>query len=451
MSQEVSEELRGLIKQFVQTYCSVVDLELDETLAPNRWFMPLNSYVSKKEASHYFLLSAALSDYKLTGNPRNIRMLLHHLHETLQQKLYTSKNPSDFTYEVMKYEQDIRKLDQLGEAKEEIPDVLCSVNRFVEKEAHGDLVQYTTKLNQKGLKPKDLVEDFSYNVKRMNKHHKSKSWLYLRWLVRPSPDLAIFSYNSKDLMVALTTPKLRVCAALGLAQNENLAFELNAKKRPESWWKDTAEFDADTASLSNFAASLFPNDPAKVDFPFFILGTWLEYADLTEIFLQKSLRFLTKKYLEMGQPIMRYLTVVSHYNKSYLVTEPGPFTGLEREAYDYLKKKDIMFNYEPLEFRLLKANSSGPKSYKPDFLILRYTDIGRKVLIETHGIWDNLKEFLDKLRLFKQNYGEFFCLILIVPDDLAETINKLDKKHESYDILWKQSEYKTRLENFRRS
>jgi hypothetical protein len=96
-------------------------------------------------------------------------------------------------------------------------------------------------------------------------------------------------------MVSLTTPKFRVYAALGFSDNENLPFELSIKNQPESWWKNTAEFDADAEKLTNFAKSLFPEDPAKVDFPFYILGTWLEYSDLTLTSLENSLKLLHPK------------------------------------------------------------------------------------------------------------------------------------------------------------
>jgi len=106
-------------------------------------------------------------------------------------------------------------------------------------------------------------------------------------------------------MVSLTSPKFRVYVALGLSDNENLPFELNIKNRPESWWKSTAEFDADAEKLTNFACSLFPEDPAKVDSPFFILETWLEYSDLTPTSLEKSMRFFIQKHDEFLQPLTR--------------------------------------------------------------------------------------------------------------------------------------------------
>ncbi len=449
MPQEVPDDLKDLIVRFVQTYSSVPDLELDLYLNPKPWFMPLNSNRAKQEAAHYFLLAAALTDYQLTGNPRNVRMLLNHLHTALGSKLYAITNPSEFACEIGKFEQQIEKLDHLGQAKAEIPEVLCSVNKFVANKAYGNLITYTTKLTLKGRKPKDLVEELSYSVKRLNKHNKAKSWLYLRWMVRYAPDLALFQFDPKDLMVSLTTPKFRVYAALGLGENENLPFELSIKNRPESWWKNTAEFDADAARLTNFARSLFPDDPAKVDFPFFILGTWLEYSDLTLPSMEKSMRFFIQKHNEFLQPLMRYLTVVYHYNRIGERIEPGAFSALELDVYGFLRNKQVIFNYEFMEFYLSKENSA--LTYKPDFLLPQLTNNGRKVLLEPHGVRSNLKDFLCKLALFRKHYGDYFCLILIVPDDFAQTIEKYDPEHGAYDFLWKQSNYKTQFENLHSS
>src|SRR3989304_76322 len=115
MPQEVPNGLKELIVRFVQTYSSVPDLELDLYLNPKPWFMPLNSNESKREAAHYFFHAAALSDYMLTGNPRNVRILLNHLYLALGPKLYTIKNSSEFTREICKFERQIEKVDHLGQ------------------------------------------------------------------------------------------------------------------------------------------------------------------------------------------------------------------------------------------------------------------------------------------------------------------------------------------------
>jgi len=283
----------------------------------------------------------------------------------------------------------------------------------------------------------------------MNKQNKSKSWLYLRWMVRGFPDLALLPYNPKDLMVPLTTPSYRVYAALGLSDNENLPFELSVKNRPDSWWSNTAEFDADAERLTTFARSLFPDDPAIVDFPFFILGTWLEYSDLTPTSLQKSLSFFIKKHRELMQPLMRYLTVVYHYNRAgEAIVEPGAFTALERDVYDFLKRKQVVFSYEFMEFNLTQETGL---SYKPDFLLPQFTNKGRKVLLEPHGVKTNVMQFLVKTSIFRRHFGQYFCLILIVPDDYVELIDRFDPMHRSHDFMWKQSNYKIQLENFQRT
>jgi hypothetical protein len=102
-----------------------------------------------------------------------------------------------------------------------------------------------------------------------------------------------------------------------------------------------------------------------------------------------------------------------------------------------------------MEFQLSKENSAF--TYKPDFLLPQITNKGRKVLLEPHGIKSNLKEVLGKLAAFRIHYGDYFCLILIVPDDFVETINDLDPNKNSYDFLWKQSNYRIQFESFRSS
>jgi hypothetical protein len=157
-------------------------------------------------------------------------------------------------------------------------------------------------------------------------------------------------------MVPLTTPKFRVYAALGLSSNENLPFKLSTKNKPKSWWINTQEFDADADRLTSFARELFPDDPAKVDFPFFILGTWLEYSDLTPASIEKSMKCFLQKHEEFLQPLIRYLTVVYHYNRIGERIEPGAFSALELDVYDFLRSKQVIFTYEFIEFNLSKEN-----------------------------------------------------------------------------------------------
>ena len=143
---------------------------------------------------------------------------------------------------------------------------------------------------------------------------------------------------------------------------------------------------------------------------------------------------------------MRYLTVVNHYDQIGPSQRLGAFSALERDLYDFLTKRQVIFNYEFMEFQLSQEGTRGSVTYKPDFLLSRITNKGRKILLEPHGVKNNLGNFLFKLRLFRIHYKEYFCLILIVPDDFIPLIEKMDPKHHSYDFLWKQSNYKIEFE-----
>jgi hypothetical protein len=141
--------------------------------------------------------------------------------------------------------------------------------------------------------------------------------------------------------------------------------------------------------------------------------------------------------------------VVYHYNRIGERIDPGAFSALELDIYEFLRKKQIIFNYEFMEFCLSKNNPV--LTYKPDFLLPQFTCKGRKVLLEPHGIKSNLMEFLAKLAVFRKHYGDYFCLIIIVPDEFTKIIYEYDQWHTAYDFLWKHSNYKTQFENFRSS
>jgi hypothetical protein len=129
----------------------------------------------------------------------------------------------------------------------------------------------------------------------------------------------------------------------------------------------------------------------------------------------------------------------------------GAFGSFEKGVYEFLKTKQSKFDYEFLEFYLPeKSNITGENlTYRPDFLLPQITDQGRKILLEPHGINTGLEEFLSKLSIFTKFYGAHFSLILIVPDQNIDTIQKIDLDHQAYDALWKQSTYKGEFEKLR--
>ncbi|MBW9222783.1 DUF2400 family protein [Methanothermococcus sp. SCGC AD-155-C09] len=141
----------------------------------------------------------------------------------------------------------------LGKLEEMIPEILASVNMFVMKKAVGDLINYSRMFQ----KPYNFVEVIGNNIPRMGKgknYARKKSWMYMRWMVRGYPDLRIFDHFSpKDLFVPLDKNVARVALSLRVIKSLNNL----------SW--------REVISITKFAKTLFPEDPAKVDYPFFSL------------------------------------------------------------------------------------------------------------------------------------------------------------------------------------
>jgi hypothetical protein len=439
-----------LIKEFVNIYCKMSDIGLDVFLEPPLWFMPIDNNVAKKEAAKYFLLAASLHDNEVTGSSRNVRVLLDDFHDVFESRLYNIIDPKEFEIEVERCRSTFEFFDQMGPRKDEVSKILAEVNVFIKEKANGDLIDHTKQMVRNGKKPIDLALEFC-SIRRMDKRHMAKSWIYLRWMVRNHPDLGIFEFNPKDLKVPLTTPTLRFLAARELLDdNHELELALTSSKKTSEWWENTKALERAQAALNKYAVSLFPDDPARVDFPFFILGRWLAGFDLNKEFLAKTITFLVEKYHKIGTWPIRYLIERRHFNKFSCDYNVGANSQLEIPVANFLLRNGIKFEYEPIQFWWVKEHGliATTPPYTPDFLLsLKFGE--KKVLLEPHGVRDELKDFVGKLCTFRKNYGEYYYLILIVPDDFVESVQKLDPQKKAYDQLWSIGEFPAKMSNFR--
>jgi len=380
-----TDELVSLLVKFVDMNSDVVDVQWDRRMSPR---LVLNPYSEdseeKKRVAHYFLLGASILEDSVVGFPENARMLLIHLHKAWGNRLFeiTKSHLFEEKIRVCKF------FGSLGPFREVIPEILTSVNRFVKSEAEENLIQYS----QKFSKPEHFVEDLAQNIERMNAFHKDNVWVYMRWMVRSHPDLAIFEHFSpEDLYVPLTENNANVAASLGLINSV----------APHLWKSDN--IDRARRRITHFARRLFPKDPAKVDYPFFLLGRWLKKKPLNKSTLKEALQFFEHIQGVTGQPHSYYQSM-SRYK-----------SGWEIKTARILSRMKIPFGYEPIDFPLPGDN------YIPDF-ILEKSIHGRKIVLEPH--YEMTRKQARKYSLFKQIYGHDFFLVLLLKNDLIPYYHK---------------------------
>ena len=381
----MTDELLSLLVKFVDMNSDVVDVQWDRRMSPRLLLNPYSEDAEEtKLVAHYLLLGASVLEDALVGFPENARMLLIHLHKALGNRLFEITKPHLFEEKIV----GCRFYGTLGPGREAISEILACVNKFVKYTAEKDIVKYSKKFS----KPEDFVEDLARNIERMDASHKDKAWVYMRWMVRPHPDLAIFEHFSpEDLYVPLTENNANVAASLGLINS--VGYYL---------WKSENVAGA-RSRITRFAMQLFPNDPAKVDYPFFLLGRWLKKKPLNKSTLKEALQFFEHIHGVTGQPHSYYQSM-SRYK-----------SGWEIKTARILSRMEIPFGYEPIDFPLPGDN------YIPDFILEKYVH-GRKIVLEPH--YEMTKKQARKYSLFKQIYGHDFFLILLLKNDLISYYHK---------------------------
>jgi hypothetical protein len=375
-----TDEILSLIVEFVNKNSNVVDVQWDRRMSPRLLFNPYSEkYEERKIIAHYFLLAASILDDTVVGYPENARMLMVYLHEAFGSNLFEIKKAHLFEEEIIKAD----FYHDLGPNKKAASEILAQVNIFVRLTAERNLLKYA----QKFTKPKDFIEDMAKNLTAISGPHKDRAWIYMRWMVRPQPDLQIYDHLlPEDLYVPLTKENANVAASLGII-----------KSASPSIWRDEQTAAEARQKLTDFARRLFLQDPAKVDYPFFLLGRWLKQKTLNRYTLKTALDFLDRMQKITGQS-QAYYQKMSRYK-----------SGWEKKTALTLLRLHIPYGYETISFPLPN------EVYTPDF-ILEKTIQGRKIILEPH--FEMTKKQARKYALFKRTYGHKFILILLLKNDL---------------------------------
>jgi Protein of unknown function (DUF2400). len=375
----VRDGITHLLVDFINKNSDVEDVQWDRRMSPRLLFNPYSDkYEERKTIAHYFLMAAAILDDTVVGYPENARMLLVYLNQALGSSFYEIKKAHLFEEELVKAD----FYNDLGPNKKAASETLASVNMFVRLKADYNLLKYSTRFR----KPKDFVEDLAQNIPTFSGPHKDRAWLYMRWMVRSEPDLQIYSHLlPEDLYVPLTKENVNVASSLGITPSGY------------SVWRDEHSEAQARQKLTDYSKRLFPHDPAKVDYPFFLLGRWLKQKTLNRYTLKTALDFLDHMQKVTGQP-QAYYEKMSRYK-----------SGWEKKTALTLLQMHIPFGYETISFPLPN------EVYTPDF-ILEKKIRGRKIILEPH--FEMTKKQARKYALFKRTYGHEFLLILLLKNDL---------------------------------
>jgi hypothetical protein len=380
MAMAATDEVLSLLVEFINKNSNVVDAQWDRRMSPRLLVNPYSEkYEERKTVAHYFLLAASILDDTVVGYPENARMLMVYLHEALGSNLFEIKKAHLFEEEIVKAD----FYHDLGPNKKAASEIMAQINLFVKLKAERNLLKYA----QKFTKPKDFIEDMAQNLPALSGPHRDRAWIYMRWMVRPQPDLQIYDhFLPEDLYVPLTKENANVAASLGVINSASLSL-----------WRDEQSAAEARQKLTDFAKSLFPKDPAKVDYPFFLLGRWLKQKTLNRWTLKTALDFLDRMQKITGQS-QAYYQKMSRYK-----------SGWEKKTALTLLRMHIPFGYETISFPLPN------EVYTPDF-ILEKTVQGRKIVLEPH--FEMTKKQARKYALFKRTYGHKFLLILVLKNDL---------------------------------
>ena len=394
-----TDELVPDLVKFINMNSNVVDVQWDRRMSPRLLLNPYSQYLEeKKRVAQYLLMVAAILEDRMLGFSENARRILILLHQIYGDRIFEIRKPHMFAEKIAASD----FYPDLGQSREAISPILINVNDFVKNQSGRDLIEYSKRFS----KPEHFVENLSKNIQRLSGPYKDKAWVYMRWMVRPEPDLRIFeNFTPADMFVPLTPENANVAASLGL---------INPMLPPTA--RDESRATKARESLTNFARRLFPDDPAKVDYPFFLLGRWLEKKPLNRKTLRDALQFFDHMHMVTGQP-HAYYQKLSRYK-----------SGWEKKTASILRKLKIPYGYETISFPLPN------EIYTPDFILDKEIH-GRKIILEPHYMMTPRQSA--KYSLFKRTYGQEFLLILLLKNDLISYYHERNiLNDEVCDDVW---------------
>ena len=142
------------------------------------------------------------------------------------------------------------------QAKREVPQILAEANTFADGPAGGDLDTWAETF----ATPAEIVEQIAHGIYyqgRGSTEARKKAWVWLRWMVRPYPDLRRWTHLDP---AALIVPVDRHVGGFAVAAG---VLPTLGSLGPTA---------SDANAITAWAAELFPNDPARIDYALYLWG-----------------------------------------------------------------------------------------------------------------------------------------------------------------------------------
>lgn len=410
------EKIKPILIDYVNKNSQVQGLQWDQQLRSER--LPFDPYAkgyeARKRNAHYFLLVAAITETELVGRAENSRSLMIHIHRFLGDECFKEDRVENLREIVQKS----GFYSRLGTSKRQIPRLLASANRFVHAVAAGDLIEYARRFTE----PEAMVTEIGDILERMGGQYIEKAWIYMRWMTRPYPDLRIFkNFSPRDLYIPLTSCIRDVAYCLGKCSEPRADL-----------WSDPDRVEQERRRFTEFARELFPEDPLKVDYPFYMLGRWIRGEQLSLQLLMDYLQFWERVFDKIQRPPVAFDTASR---------EESTF---EQNVRAELDKLQFLFSFEPLNLNL---PGDGALRYTPDFVLPKCKMNGKTVILEPHGFWTHRKKrlvkighrrfpiwvrpsrldadelkFVNKLKKVRETWGGRYHIILIVPSEVKDRV-----------------------------
>lgn len=244
------------VREFVLAFKDIQDVQFAAVPYP----------LASHEGIAYLLLVASINQ---GTSAENVRDLMRALYDLLGDDLLKIQHVPQAQY------LPVLKKWQVGwRIGEQIPRILASAGNFIEvSEKHGGLIERGKCQPDAVTAARKIVENIYFMGSGATSARK-KVWMFMRWMVRPAPDIGIWNPPLKpaDLRIPLDS-------------NTGKAFQDLVRFSPFKEWmadqKKVFEWEApgkmaSTASnveiVTELARMLFPDDPARVEYAFFCYG-----------------------------------------------------------------------------------------------------------------------------------------------------------------------------------